>query len=120
MAENPMSPGEYAFTKRFIRIFARLNVAVYRLSGGRLWKKAFGRPICLVKMTGAKTGKQRWTPVMHVPWKDGIIIVASLGGAPKHPAWYYNLVAHPDIEVLVNGETKKLTARESRLLAHLR
>ena len=38
--------------------------------------------------------------------------VASLGGAPKNPVWYYNLVAHPQVEVLVNGETKSLTARE--------
>ncbi|MEP5765932.1 MAG: nitroreductase family deazaflavin-dependent oxidoreductase [Halieaceae bacterium] len=112
MAENPMSPGEYKFTRIFIRVFAKLNVAVYRLSGGRLWKSAFGRPICLVKMTGAKSGKIRWTPVMYVPWKDGVIIVASLGGAPKNPVWYYNLVAHPQVEVLVNGKTTALTARQ--------
>ena len=56
MAENPMSPTEYRFVKSFIRVFAKLNVWVYRASGGRLWKNAFGRPICLVKMTGALEG----------------------------------------------------------------
>ena len=112
MADNPMSAAEYRFVKGFIRIFAKLNVWVYRASGGRLWKNAFGRPICLVNMTGARSGKQRWTPVMHVPWKDGVIIVASLGGAPKNPAWYYNLVAHPEVEVLVDGTRRSLTARE--------
>lgn len=112
MAVKPMSPGEYKFTKAFIKVFAKLNVLVYRLSGGRLWKNAFGRPICLVKMTGAKSGKQRWTPVMYVPWNEGVIIVASLGGAPRHPAWFYNLVAHPEVEVLVNGKTTRVTARQ--------
>ena len=112
MAEKPMTPAEYRFVKLFIRGFARLNVLVYLATGGRLWKNAFGRPICLVRMTGAKSGRKRWTPVIHVPWKDGIIIVASLGGAPKHPAWYYNLVAHPEVEVMVNGSTRKLVARE--------
>ena len=48
MAEKPMTPAEYRFVKLFIRGFARLNVLVYLATGGRLWKNAFGRPICLV------------------------------------------------------------------------
>ena len=112
MAENPMSDKEYRRTKSIIRWFARFNVWVYRLTGGRLMNKFSGCDICLVKMTGAKSGKVRWMPVMYVPWKEGILMVASLGGAPKNPAWYNNLVAHPDIEFQYRSTRKSLRARQ--------
>ena len=112
MAENPMSDKEYKRTKSFIRFFARANVWVYKLTGGRLMNKFSGCDICLVKMTGAKSGKVRWMPVMYVPYQEGIIIVASLGGAPRHPTWYYNLVAHPDIEFQFKSTRKRVRARQ--------
>ncbi len=112
MTENPMTEKEYRQTRRFVKIFARLNVWVYRLTGGRLMNTFSGCPICLVKMTGAKSGISRWMPVMYVPYKEGVIIVASLGGAPRHPVWYYNLVAHPDIEVIYRNTHRKLRARQ--------
>ena len=70
-----------------------------------------GRQVCLVTMTGAKSGKLRTVPLMYVPYEDGVIIVASLGGAPKHPVWYYNLVSNPDIEVQYRRRKLKLRAR---------
>jgi len=112
MADKPMTEREYKFTKVFIRNFARVNTWIYRMSGGRLMKSFGGMEICLLKTTGAKSGKVRWVPVMYVPWKEGIIVVASLGGAPKNPTWYNNLVAHPDIEMLYRGTRKKLHARQ--------
>jgi deazaflavin-dependent oxidoreductase (nitroreductase family) len=48
-----------------------------------------------------------------VPYKDGVILVASFAGGPKHPVWYYNLVAHPQIEVTLKGERKTLIARRA-------
>ena len=112
MAENPMSEREHAWIRRMVKPFSQLNTLVYRLSGGRLMGRFAGREICLVTMTGAKSGQQRTIPVMYVPYGDGVIIVASLGGAPRHPVWYYNLVAHPDIEVQHRGRTMKLRARQ--------
>ena len=50
---------------------------------------------------------------MYVPYKEGVILVASLAGAPRHPTWFYNLLAHPDIEVQVKGEALSLRAREA-------
>ena len=113
MAVNPMSEEEHRRIRRFVKWFAPLNAWVYRLSGGRLMGNFAGCPICLVKMTGARSGKRRWMPVMHVPYREGVAVVASLGGAPKHPVWYYNLVAHPDIEVIYRGERKALRARRA-------
>jgi deazaflavin-dependent oxidoreductase (nitroreductase family) len=50
---------------------------------------------------------------MYVPYHDGVILVASLGGALRHPTWYHNLVANPDIEVQVKGDTLVLRARQA-------
>jgi deazaflavin-dependent oxidoreductase (nitroreductase family) len=98
-------------TKATLVMLSRFNAAVYRFSGGRLMAKFANRDICIVRMTGARSGTQRDIPLMYVPNGTGVILVASLGGAPNHPAWYHNLVAHPDIEVTVEGETRKLRAR---------
>ena len=62
-------------------------------------------------MTGAKSGRRRTLPLMYIPHGDAVILVASQGGAPRHPAWYYNLMAHPDIEIEVNGRSRELRAR---------
>jgi deazaflavin-dependent oxidoreductase (nitroreductase family) len=94
-----------------LKLFTRINVFVYKLSGGRLMDELSGMPIVLVKMTGARSGKTIEIPLMHVPHEKGFILVASQGGAPKNPAWYHNLVKHPEIEIRFRGETRRLTAR---------
>lgn len=97
--------------KWFLKSFTRLNVWVYRLSSGRLMNSAFGKPICLVTMTGAKSGAQRTIPLMYVPNGDTILLVASQGGMPKNPVWYNNLVANSDVVIEQGGQRRKLTAR---------
>lgn len=111
MAENPMTETEFKRIRRVVKPFSALNALVYRLSGGRLMGKFQGREICLVTMTGAKSGKKRVVPLMYVPHEDGVILVASQGGAPKSPVWYGNLLAHPDIEVQHRDRKLKLRAR---------
>src|SRR5712664_3725910 len=65
-----------------------------------------GKPLILLTTIGAKSGKVRKTPLMRVEHDGEYAIVASLGGAPKHPVWYYNLTANPHVE-LQDGPTKK-------------
>ena len=98
-------------TNPLIRVFSKLNASVYRASGGRLMGQMGASEICVVRMQGARSGTWRDVPLMYVPNGNGIVLVASLGGAPKNPVWYHNLVAHPDIEVLVKDQTRKLRAR---------
>ena len=112
MAQNEMTQHEFKRHRQFIKPFSRLNALVYRLTGGRLMGHFQGRDFMLVKMTGAKSGKTRVVPLMHVPYKDGVIVVASQGGAPKTPVWYKNLVANPNIEVQVKSRKMKLRARQ--------
>src|SRR5579864_2522873 len=69
-----------------------------------------GRPLLLITTTGAKSGQRRTTPIMYVPDGDRLLVIASNAGAPLHPAWYHNLVAHPDVIVEVSTETFEATA----------
>ncbi len=71
-----------------------------------------GSPIVLLKLRGAKTGKLRYTPVMRVEHNGSYVVVASKGGAPEHPAWYYNIKAHPELALQDGTVTKDYVARE--------
>jgi deazaflavin-dependent oxidoreductase (nitroreductase family) len=90
-----------------------INVFVYRLSGGRMMNKLMGADICMITMKGAKSGKARTIPLMYIPYKDGLLLVASQGGAETHPTWYYNLIANPNIKAEVHGNTLSLHARQA-------
>ena len=71
-----------------------------------------GRPVVLVTMRGAKSGKLRKVPLMRVEHEGVYAIVASLGGAPKNPVWYANVKAEPHVELQDGTVTKDYTARE--------
>lgn len=100
------------FVRRMTKLFTKLNVAVYKASGGRLMNRFQGQSICLVTMIGAKSGQVREVPLMHVPIDDKKILVASQGGLEMHPAWYYNLKANPEVEILAEGVKRKYRARQ--------
>ena len=87
----------------------RAHVFLNRLTGG--FNQVNGDDVCFVRMTGAKSGKAITVPVMYVPYQEGVLLVASLGGAPKNPLWYNNVLKHPDIEVTHRGRHMKLRAR---------
>ncbi len=87
--------------------WARENAELYMSSGGTQGTELKGRPVILLTTVGAKTGKIRKTPLMRVEHNGEYAVVASLGGAPKNPVWYYNIVKHPHVELqdgTVNGE----------------
>jgi F420H(2)-dependent quinone reductase len=71
-----------------------------------------GKPIILLTTIGAKTGKIRKTPLMRVEHRGEYGVVASLGGAPKNPVWYYNIKAHPQVELQDGDINKDYEARE--------
>jgi len=111
MAENPMTEKEFKTLRSFIKPYSKLNVFMYKLTGGRILGKLQGLPVVLITMKGAKSGKKRTIPLMYVPYKDGVIIVASQGGAPKSPVWNKNLIADPHIEAQYKSKKMKLKAR---------
>jgi F420H(2)-dependent quinone reductase len=92
--------------------WAREQAEKFEASGGTEAAELQGKPIILLTSVGAKTGKLRKTPLMRVEHDGEYAVVASRGGAPTHPVWYWNLVANPHVE-LQDGEVKRdYTARE--------
>jgi len=111
-SDSPASTGSGKPPPRWaIKAMTRTHVFLHRLTGGRLFNKLAGDEVCFVTMTGAKSGRTLTIPLMYVPHGEGVLLVASQGGAPKNPVWYGNLVKHPDIEVNHRGRRMKLRAR---------
>jgi len=92
--------------------WARENAEQYMASGGTEGTELKGRPVILLTTIGAKTGKVRKTPLTRVEHDGEYAVVASLGGAPKHPVWYHNIVAHPRVELQDGTDAKEYDARE--------
>ncbi|MBP1159199.1 nitroreductase family deazaflavin-dependent oxidoreductase [Rhodococcus sp. PvR099] len=85
---------------------------LYESSGGTEGTTMQGKPVVLLTTKGARSGKLRKAPLMRVEHEGEYAIVASLGGAPKHPVWYHNVVADPHVE-LQDGPAKwDMIARE--------
>jgi deazaflavin-dependent oxidoreductase (nitroreductase family) len=92
--------------------WVRENAEEFMASGGTKGTELKGRPVILLTTVGAKTGKIRKTPLMRVEHDGEYAVVASLGGAPKHPVWYFNIAAHPDVELQDGTVTKDYESRE--------
>ena len=92
--------------------WARDNAELYIASGGKEGTELKGKPVILLTTIGAKTGKIRKTPLMRVEHGGEYAVVASLGGAPKHPVWYFNIKANPRVELQDGTETHDYEARE--------
>jgi deazaflavin-dependent oxidoreductase (nitroreductase family) len=92
--------------------WARDNAELYIASGGKEGTELKGKPVILLTTIGAKTGKVRKTPLMRVEHDGEYAVVASLGGAPKHPVWYFNIKANPRVELQDGTETHDYEARE--------
>lgn len=90
-----------------------LHTFLYRASGGRIGHRVpgFGPSMLLLDHVGAKSGKKRTSPLLYIPDGDDVVIVASKGGYPKHPAWYHNLMANPDTTVQIGRERRLVHAR---------
>ncbi|MFD6105490.1 nitroreductase family deazaflavin-dependent oxidoreductase [Nocardia salmonicida] len=92
--------------------WAREQAETYENSGGTEGASLQGKPVILLTTKGAKSGKLRKTPLMRVEHDGEYAVVASLGGAPKNPVWYYNIKADPHVELRDGTTTEDYTARE--------
>jgi deazaflavin-dependent oxidoreductase (nitroreductase family) len=104
-------PGQGTVGRKALQSIFRFNVWMYRLSGGRIGGRYDAAPVCILHHRGAKSGQRRETPLVHLRDGDRVVLVASMGGQPKNPAWYHNLRAHPEIEIETRGERRQMTAR---------
>jgi deazaflavin-dependent oxidoreductase (nitroreductase family) len=109
------------FTKRqerigsaVIKVMARLNVWLYKLTGGRLGGRfPSGAPVLLLTTIGRKSGQPRTSPLLYLREGEDLVIVASKGGMSEHPLWFKNLEANPEVEVQIGRARSALRARRA-------
>lgn len=97
--------------RRLLTALSRAHVGLFRASGRRLGGRIrSGAPVLLVTTTGRKSGKQRTTPLLYLEDAGRYVVIASVGGAPKHPAWYLNLLADPAATIEVGRRKLAVSA----------
>jgi len=95
-----------------INLGSHLDSWLIRASGGRL-NTTFAWPCLLLTTKGARTGSSRMIPLVYVRDGERLVLIASKGGNPRHPAWYLNLRANPEVDVFLDGKTGRYTARDA-------
>jgi deazaflavin-dependent oxidoreductase (nitroreductase family) len=83
----------------------------FRANAGKVGGQFAGRTLLLLHTTGAKSGETRVNPLVYIPDSERYVIVASKGGAPTNPDWYYNLSANPEVTVEVGSEKFQAVAQ---------
>ncbi|MDE2932299.1 MAG: nitroreductase family deazaflavin-dependent oxidoreductase [Chloroflexota bacterium] len=83
----------------------RKVIEQFRANDGRVTGMFANEPLLLLTTTGAKSGEKRTNPLVHTLDGDRVVIIASFGGAPKHPAWFLNIRANPEVTIELPGET---------------
>ncbi|HET9919173.1 MAG TPA: nitroreductase family deazaflavin-dependent oxidoreductase [Ktedonobacteraceae bacterium] len=89
--------------------FLRAMVGLYRRTGGRIGGRVGSTPILLLTTTGRKSGVSHTVPLGYFDRGDVRFVVASNSGAPRHPAWYFNLTAHPEVRVEIGRDAYAAT-----------
>ena len=90
------------------------HTAIYRATGGRIGKRLPGlKQMLLLDHVGAKSGQKRTSPLLYIDDGPNLVLIASKGGHPKNPAWYYNLKANPETTVQVGPDVRKVHARDA-------
>lgn len=92
----------------------KIHVSLFRATDGRIGGRMVGSPVLLLVTTGRKTGLKRTTPLLYLDDGGRYAIVASNGGAPKHPVWWLNLRADPEATVEIGGRKARVRATRAQ------
>jgi len=109
----PAIPPPGTLGAKAVNFISRVNVAVYRASGGRLGGKVKKAPVLLLDHVGRKSGAKRTAPVLYLENGEDLVIVGSRGGSDAPPAWWLNLKDSPRTSVLVGRERRDVVARQA-------
>ncbi len=96
--------------KLFITVFPAIDRRLIPLSRGRLSTAGIGQPFVLLHVRGARSGIEHTVPLLATRTGETLLLVASKAGAIKHPAWYHNVRANPDVEVTIDGQRQPMHA----------
>ena len=102
---------EPGYTAPDITLLGEEHIRRYRETDGEVGYLWNGVPTLLLTTTGRRSGEARTSPLIFARDGDDYLVVASMGGAPKHPSWYLNLTENPDAEIQVKGDHIPVTAR---------
>jgi F420H(2)-dependent quinone reductase len=94
------------------RFFMCVHIFFYQRTGGVIGGN-LGRPMLLLTTIGRKSGQERITPIFYFPDGDRFVLIASNGGAPQHPQWWFNLKAHAQAKVQVGRQMIAVTAQQA-------
>ncbi len=102
--------------RRLSNLLTRTHAAIIRLSGGRI-RRSFlftgGMPVLVITTTGRKSGQPRPTPLGYLAYGDAFAVLASNAGSDRTPAWWLNLQANPQADILIQGERRTVRARQA-------
>lgn len=107
------TPGQEKFGRFFIKNIGKAQVAIYELTGGRVWKKFLGSPVAILTTIGRKSGLPRKSPLLYIKDGDNVIVVATQGGMSTYPIWYLNMVANPEVQCQVGAKKLSYTSRRA-------
>jgi deazaflavin-dependent oxidoreductase (nitroreductase family) len=107
MALVSSRPGAWCY----IHVTPKIDRPLMRVSRGRLGFA--GRRGGLLRVVGAKSGRERLTPLLFMRDGENVVLIASRGGAARNPAWYHNLKANPEVGFTILGEERRYRAREA-------
>lgn len=93
----------------FVHVAPRIDRQLLRLTGGKVTTAGFGR-VGFLKVRGAKTGRERITPLVFTRDGEKLLLVASRGGDVRHPGWYVNIRANPDVRFSIRGDERAYRA----------
>ena len=94
------------------KYFGKFHAALYKLSGGRFGNRMGWIDVVLVDTVGRKTGKKRTVPIACYPYRDSVAVSASNSGQERHPAWYLNMQATPEVTVQLGRDRFQAVAEE--------
>jgi deazaflavin-dependent oxidoreductase (nitroreductase family) len=96
-----------------IQVLSAVHRGAYQATRGRLGSRIAGMPVLLLATTGRRTGRRRTVPLTYIENEGDLVLVASYGGSPTHPAWFLNLDANPDVEVQIGPDRREMQARRA-------
>lgn len=97
----------------WVEVFWQVHKRLYRWSNGRIGARMANLPVLLLHTIGRRSGTPRTNALTYLPWGDAFVVIASVLGEPRHPAWYLNLVANPEVGVQVGARRIRARAREA-------
>lgn len=98
---------------KLIKNYARFQVGLYELSGGRLANQFMGCHCAILTTTGRKSGEKRKSPLLYIEDQARVILAATKGGMTSNPAWYLNILANPVVEIQIGNNKRQLRARHA-------